>query len=343
MMCHKMLQSIPDSYKIIIQKYLIKSIRSTTHISNDSILDHNLLNLTIYSQAIPINININTFTVPSPNTQALCLGPNKLKICAFMSPVIRCFMIVLFPLSYPIAKVLEWLVGHEEQSFSKPTLTAFLKSQNKALHQHEINMSTGAINLSRRKVGVLMLRKIFKLYEDTVLTLPILNKIKRKGYSRIPIYNSQDQCVRLLITKSMLFSTDFLNRKLVDCPFKFHYPVPVSSQNNAYQALMRMKNHKTSILMVVEKDSVGLSNFEKNLKNLSTIDPSGKNMIVKNIVGVICLKDIFEDILQEELEDQDPHLDSLVPNQLQHGKNSFHESNLIELGNVRDSKRENLI
>lgn len=276
------------------------------------------------------------------------MGPNQLKICSCMAPFIRCLMILLFPLGYPIAKLLDCIVGHEEQSFSKPTLTAFLKSQHKALNPHEVNMSTGAINLSRHLVGSLMLRKIFKLYEDTEIDMKILNKIKRKGYSRIPIYNSKEQCTRILIVKSMLFSKDFIGKTISECDFKFHYPVPVSTQNNAYQALLRMKEHKTSILMVVEKENKNLTNFDQTMKRLDTVDLSGKNMVVSNVVGVICLKDIFEDILQEELEDQDHHFDSQMPNnQFQYGQGGLKEIKekklKLELKDITDDKQEPLI
>jgi CBS domain containing-hemolysin-like protein len=162
-------------------------------------------------------------------------------------------MILLFPIGYPISKALDCIVGHEEKHFSKTILVAFLKSQKHALSNEEIKMSTGAINLMRRKVSTIMIRKIFHLKETDILTDLTVQKIKKKGYSRIPIFNDKNECVKILITKSMIFYGDYKNKRIVDCPFKFVDPVPVSDQNNAYQALTRMKKFHTTILMVVEK------------------------------------------------------------------------------------------
>jgi CBS domain containing-hemolysin-like protein len=170
-------------------------------------------------------------------------------------------MVILFPIGYPISKTLDYIVGHEEKHFCKTILVAFLKSQKHALSNEEIKMSTGAINLMRRKVVTLMIRKIFHLKESDVLSDMLVQKIKKKGYSRIPIYNDKNECVKILITKSMIFYGDYKNRRILECPFKFVDPVPVSDQNNAYQALSRMKKYQTTILMVVEKNSDNIKDY----------------------------------------------------------------------------------
>lgn len=175
-------------------------------------------------------------------------------------------MIIAFPIGYPISKALDWIVGHEETHLSRNILISILKQQNEVLSPEEIKMSTGAINLMKRRVDTLLIRKIFYLNENTILTENIVQKIKRKGYSRIPIYDDKKQCVKILITKSMIFYGDFLNKRLIDCPFKFINPVAISMQNNAYQALARMKKFKTSILMVVDKHEMTLNQNEPEVR-----------------------------------------------------------------------------
>lgn len=91
-----------------------------------------------------------------------------------------------------------------------------------------------------------------------------------------------------------------------------------------------------------------LMNFQMNL---ATYDPNANVQVVKNIVGLICIKDIFEDIMQEELIDQDYHFDSTAPNHLivnkhkhfnlgnSHGKikSSF------EMKDCNETKKEHLL
>lgn len=162
-------------------------------------------------------------------------------------------MIILFPIGYPIAKLLDLIVGHEEKHFSKNILVAFLKSQKHALSIEEIKMTTGAINLMKRRVKTIMIRDIFFIRETELVTDELIMKILGMGYSRIPIYNHKQECVKILITKSMMRFADHKNKPIIEGPFKFVDPIAVSDQNNAFQALERMKNFRTSILMVILK------------------------------------------------------------------------------------------
>lgn len=177
-------------------------------------------------------------------------------------------MIILFPIGFPIAKILDVIVGHEEKHFCRNILVAFLKSQKHALSAEEIKMSTGAINLMKRRVETIMIRKIFFLYETDLLTDLVIQKIKQKGYSRIPIYNSKHECVKILITKSMIQFGDHKNKRITECPFKFVNPIAVSDQNNAFQALERMKRFHTTILMVVQKNPDSLAKFDPVMVSL---------------------------------------------------------------------------
>ena len=47
---------------------------------------------------------------------------------------------------------------------------------------------------------------------------------------------------------------------------------------------------------------------------MATYEPNLRGQCIKNIVGLISIKDIFEDIMQEELIDEDGHFDSESPN-----------------------------
>ena len=75
---------------------------------------------------------------------------------------------------------------------------------------------------------------------------------------------------------------------------------------------------------------------------METFDPSSLGRKVKNVVGVVSIKDIFEDIMQEELIDEDVHLDSTPINDNQLRKRN---SNLkhVELKNKNNDMSETLI
>ena len=57
---------------------------------------------------------------------AVCTGPNQVKIAAFVAPVVRLLMLVSWPLSYWIGKLLDIILGEHHKS-------RYLNSDLKAL------------------------------------------------------------------------------------------------------------------------------------------------------------------------------------------------------------------
>ena len=64
---------------------------------------------------------------------------------------------------------------------------------------------------------------------------------------------------------------------------------------------------------------------------MSTFDPNQRGQLIKNVVGVISIKDIFEDIMQEELIDEDIHFDSTAQNNFNFLKKNKLSKQNIEL------------
>lgn len=64
--------------------------------------------------------------------QAVCLGPNQLKIAAAMAPVTKGLMYLLYIICNPIAKGLDWVLGvHTEKIImAKKDLKTLIKLQN---------------------------------------------------------------------------------------------------------------------------------------------------------------------------------------------------------------------
>jgi len=61
--------------------------------------------------------------------QAVCTGPKQLLIAAWISPFVLFLMLVTAPINYPIAKVLDWILGedHGMPVFSNEELTTLIK------------------------------------------------------------------------------------------------------------------------------------------------------------------------------------------------------------------------
>lgn len=73
---------------------------------------------------------------------------------------------------------------------------------------------------------------------------------------------------------------------------------------------------------------------------MASYDPNTKIQKITNIVGLINIKDIFEDIMQEELNDEDFHFDSNVHGNTIGGlgKNKLKEMNEMVHQNDKQEK-----
>lgn len=62
---------------------------------------------------------------------AIFTGPNKIKLASQMTPLVRFVMFLLWPIAYPIAKMLDHLLHHDEDSgaFNRGELSALVRIQ----------------------------------------------------------------------------------------------------------------------------------------------------------------------------------------------------------------------
>ena len=69
--------------------------------------------------------------------QAICIGPQQLKIAEKAGPIVNFLMKVTFLVSYPIAKILDWILGeHKITRFNASQLSAIIDMHSK--HQLEM-------------------------------------------------------------------------------------------------------------------------------------------------------------------------------------------------------------
>lgn len=92
--------------------------------------------------------------------QSICTGSNQIKIACRCIPIVRVFMIVLFPIAYPLAKLLDKVLGHKEtkKKLDNKELRTFIGIQqledtsNNGLDMFQIKMMTNLIDLSKINV-----------------------------------------------------------------------------------------------------------------------------------------------------------------------------------------------
>ncbi len=206
-----------------------------------------------------------------------------LQVGAKTAGLVRFFIIILFPVCWPIAWVLDKVLGREmPQIYSKKELIKIIEEHEDAhesgVDADEERIVTGALTYSEKIVGEVMTEreKVYALDSATLLTEELIEEIKTKGFTRIPVYaDSIDQ------TLGVLYVKDLLN-------------IPLGT---AIKEVFKKER-----MLQVNKDmklDVLLAQFIKTQIHLAVVKD-----IRNRLEGVISLEDIIEEILNQEIVDE---------------------------------------
>ena len=162
--------------------------------------------------------------------QAIC-SRHGLAVGAKTRYVTYLFMIITFPLSYPISLLLDKILGEEiGQVYNREKLQELVRVTKdfSALDDDEVNIISGALSLSKKTVVDIMTRieDVFMLeYNTSVLNFEVMSEIMKRGYSRIPVYDTdKSNIVALLNIKDLaLIDPDDNTPLKTVCKFYQHH------------------------------------------------------------------------------------------------------------------------
>lgn len=142
--------------------------------------------------------------------QALC-SRHGLAVGANTILVTKSFMLVTFPLSYPISKLLDCILGQEIGTvYNREKLVEMLKVTEpyNDLVREELNMIQGALELRTKTVEDVMtpLQNCFMINSDAILDFNTMSEIMESGYTRIPVYEDErSNIMDILYVKDLAF------------------------------------------------------------------------------------------------------------------------------------------
>ena len=207
----------------------------------------------------------------------------SLKVGAYTAGLVRAFIIILFPICWPIAWVLDKALGEEMPTvYSKKELMKIVEehedSKESAVDEDEERIIKGALSYSNKTAEEVMTPRtvVFAVEDDRTLDEELLNEIKKEGFTRIPVYNeSIDNVVGVLYTKDLI-NID-LGAKVID---------------------------------IAKKQKVLLIEKEKKLDELMNMFIQSKTHIAfvkdeyQGLEGIVTLEDVVEEILSQEIVDE---------------------------------------
>ncbi|KAI5083671.1 hypothetical protein GOP47_0003414 [Adiantum capillus-veneris] len=137
-----------------------------------------------------------------------------LAIGATMAPVVRALVFICFPITYPISKLLDCLLGKDQVAlFRRAELKTLVTMHgNEAgiggeLTHDETTIIAGALELTEKKAADAMtpLSEVFAVKINEPLSKETLARILEKGHSRIPVYIGQPKYViGVILVKNLL-------------------------------------------------------------------------------------------------------------------------------------------
>ncbi len=202
--------------------------------------------------------------------------------------LVKIFIIFLLPIAWPIAWILDKILGEEMPTvYSKKELIKIVE-EHEDLDESEVDRDEeriikGALTYSDKKVSQIMTpkKKVFILKEDIVLDDGVIRAIKKKGHTRLPVYDkSPYKITGILYVKDLIGLEDNLK---------------IGKLAHQHKILRVSQDLKLDEL---------LNKFVKNRLHMAIVENKQHEF-----VGVTTLEDVIEEVLDIEIIDETDVLD----------------------------------
>eukprot|EP00922_Rhytidocystis_sp_ex-Travisia-forbesii_P064066 GHVS01095262.1.p1 GENE.GHVS01095262.1~~GHVS01095262.1.p1 ORF type:complete len:950 (+),score=201.49 GHVS01095262.1:219-2852(+) len=265
--------------------------------------------------------------------QAICTGPNQLTIAAFMVPFVYVLMFVMFVLAWPVSKILDKLLGREEEDiyYARSHLKALIGLHQKERRQprnalrapsntrgrdiddtvsdvssglgaDEVVVIQGALDMAQKSLAEIMvpLDEIYMLEHKDLLTPERMRDILDAGRSRIPVYAGNRHNIRGLLLVKSLITVDPSDGVPVSDMIKnadvrrLCSPIFTSPDCNPYDLLNQFQEGRSHMAIVTSHVEAYQTAWRDNVN----VDEHAR------VYGLVTLEDVIEELIQEDIWDE---------------------------------------
>lgn len=220
--------------------------------------------------------------------QSLCVKFG-LSIGSFFSPFVEYLGLALYPVSKPIALLLDAVLGEPHgNTYEKSGLKTLVSlhsdiNTRNGLTNDEILIISSVLDLKQKSVQDIMtpIGEVFKLSDKSILNEDLLVEVKNLGHSRIPVYDSENpkNFKGMLLVKQLITYDPMDEVCISDFPLKtLPETLPSTSCLNLLNYFQTGKSH-----MCLISETPGLE---------------------QGCLGIVTLEDIMEEMIGEEIQDE---------------------------------------
>ncbi|KAJ2809371.1 hypothetical protein H4R20_000181 [Coemansia guatemalensis] len=274
--------------------------------------------------------------------QSLC-ARYGLAIGAFFAYPVRVLQYLLAPLGYPIALLLDYVLGPDHGVIYKKAQLKELVLLSDAAHggnlsADEVTIIRGALELGEKRVVEVMtqLRNVYMVDIDARLDRKLLTEMLRQGHSRVPVYEGERaNVVGVLLVKSLILldpddAVPVRDAKITGIPLV----TPDVSLHDILNAFQEGGSHMAVVVGPMHDVSTGNAETVPLLNGSTATDSNTPPPMIRKLssyirstsssnsqsmgfgeishesvqhfvpLGIITLEDVIEELIQEEIIDE---------------------------------------
>lgn len=219
--------------------------------------------------------------------QSICVKFG-LEVGAFFAPFVLVLMYVMFPVAYPIALLLDYMLGEDHGTMYKKsglkTLVTLHRTMGvERLTHDEVTIISAVLDLKEKKVKEIMtpIENVFTMSADRTLDEKTVEEIFNSGFSRIPIFlpNEPRNFIGMLLVR-ILISYD-----PEDCLPVSHFPLATLPETSPNTSCLNILNY-----------------FQEGKSHMCVVSEEPGSSL--GAIGVLTLEDVIEELIGEEIVDE---------------------------------------
>lgn len=224
--------------------------------------------------------------------QAICTRYG-LAIGAHLSFLVKFLMLITLPISWPLSKLLDCVLGTEHGTFfRRAELSALVDLHQQNDHENEEPLSKdeamiikGALSMRDKNVKDVCtsLEKVYSLNIMGVMDEKTMEDILNSGHSRVPVYEGEKSNLLGILLVKKLIKLDPEESVPIQSIFqKEGRDLPtIRDDLQLYDLLNQFQNGRSHMCKVIDtSDNIGTT------------------------IGIITLEDVIEELIQEEILDE---------------------------------------